>query len=133
MMEELNMKRHKMFNKFCNKSLKKDLPIRGKRLSQFANGWQISRMMVRTFCSVVFLFFVGIFGGIHPAVAQDATPTPPWVRKLFVNGVYWLFGIIPPEGGAKVDIVGDFETTDYGFHRGDKWQKRGLRIDSYDY
>ena len=55
------------------------------------------------------------------------------VRRLIVNGVYWLLGAKPPETGTQVDIVGNFKATDYGFHRGDAWERRKLAINSFKY
>ncbi|MEM7600299.1 MAG: hypothetical protein AAF357_02665 [Verrucomicrobiota bacterium] len=55
------------------------------------------------------------------------------VRRLIVNGVYWLFGITPPHNGCEVSLVGDFETTDFEFRRGGAWQERGLQIASFSY
>jgi len=40
------------------------------------------------------------------------------LRRLLVNAVYWCLGMEDqiPEGGTKVDIVGDYEPTPYGFN-----------------
>ncbi len=53
------------------------------------------------------------------------------VRRLIVNGVYYLIGINPKQGGTQVDLIGDYETTDFEFRRGAYWQQRGLRVDSF--
>ncbi|CAN5706974.1 ThuA domain-containing protein [soil metagenome] len=39
------------------------------------------------------------------------------VRRMIVNAVYWCVGLEDeiPEEGTKVDLVGDFEPTPYGF------------------
>jgi len=50
-------------------------------------------------------------------------------RRMIVNAAYWCLGMedmIPTEG-AKVDIVGDFKPTAYGFFRGDHFIKKGLK------
>jgi len=36
-------------------------------------------------------------------------------RRLFANAVYWLLGMDVPDAGANVDLVGDYDPTDYGF------------------
>lgn len=38
-------------------------------------------------------------------------------RRLIVNGVYWALGMEDqiPEGGTKVDLVGEFKPTPFGF------------------
>jgi len=48
-------------------------------------------------------------------------------RRMVVNAVYHLTGLEVPEGGTKVDIVGEFEPTAYGFGT---FQK-GLKPDDF--
>jgi|GEM_PF-437302 len=69
----------------------------------------------------------------HSTIAASQDFESEGVRRLIVNGVYWLFGIIPPEDGAVVDLVGAFETSAFEFRRGDKWQQRGLKISSFEH
>ncbi|MCF7849385.1 MAG: hypothetical protein K9M45_11090, partial [Kiritimatiellales bacterium] len=50
------------------------------------------------------------------------------VRRLLVNAVYYLPGLkdrIPD--CAKVDLVGKFDGTMYGFMKGDFWKNRNLK------
>ena len=55
-------------------------------------------------------------------------------RRMLVNATYWALGMaddIPAEGTA-VDIVGTFEPTPYGFHRGSHWPDKGLKPSDFD-
>jgi type 1 glutamine amidotransferase len=50
-------------------------------------------------------------------------------RRMFVNAVYWALGMedkIPAEG-AKVDIVGEFSPTPFGFGK----HKRGVKPEQH--
>jgi hypothetical protein len=52
-------------------------------------------------------------------------------RRLLVNGAYWAVGLedkIPKEG-TRVDIVGEFEPTQYGFRKDDYWANRKMTVD----
>ena len=52
-------------------------------------------------------------------------------RRMLVNGVYWSVGLedkIPKEG-TRVDLVGEFEPTQFGFRKDDYWAKRKLTPD----
>ena len=42
-------------------------------------------------------------------------------RRMIVNGVYWCLSMAIPSGGAKVDIVGSFKPTMYGFQKDEYW------------
>jgi hypothetical protein len=51
------------------------------------------------------------------------------VRRMLVNGVYWTLGMedkIPAEG-TKVDLVGEFNPTPYGFGG----HKKGMKPADY--
>jgi hypothetical protein len=51
-------------------------------------------------------------------------------RRLLVNAVYWATGLekeIPPNG-AKVQLVGEYRPTGYGFRKGNYWLHRGLQV-----
>ena len=48
-------------------------------------------------------------------------------RRMLVNATYWLLGLEVPAAGTKVDLVGDYKPSGFGFKRGDYWKKRGLR------
>ncbi|MBK8091105.1 MAG: ThuA domain-containing protein [Verrucomicrobiaceae bacterium] len=52
--------------------------------------------------------------------------TDEGLRRLVVNGIYWGLGLEVPEK-AKVDIVGAYEPTMYGF----KGNKQGLKPDDF--
>ena len=51
------------------------------------------------------------------------------LRKLVVNGVYWAFDLanLIPENGTKVDLVGDYKPSQYGFATDEYWKKRNLK------
>jgi type 1 glutamine amidotransferase len=51
------------------------------------------------------------------------------LRKLIVNGVYWAFRLEAkiPQQGAKVEFVGKFSPSQYGFTENEYWVKRNLR------
>jgi len=49
----------------------------------------------------------------------------PGSRRMFVNAVYWALGMEDkiPAGGAKADLVGDYNPTPFGFGKGVKGKK----------
>ncbi len=51
------------------------------------------------------------------------------VRRLFVNGVYYLLDLDIPSK-ATVDIVGTYEPSAFAFHSDEYWEEKGLRIHS---
>jgi len=54
-------------------------------------------------------------------------------RRLLVNAAYWGVGLedqIPKEG-TRVDIVGKFEPTQFGFHKDDYWANRKMSLDEF--
>lgn len=55
------------------------------------------------------------------------------VRRLIVNGAFWLLAAKPPESGCDVELVGDFKPSPYGFHRSDGWEKKKLAIKSFQH
>ncbi len=54
--------------------------------------------------------------------------TSAGTRRLLVNAVYWALGMSDDldKSGAKVDLVGAFEPTAYGFHDDAYWKERSL-------
>ena len=53
--------------------------------------------------------------------------TAPGTRRMLVNGAYWLLDLEIPKGGTKVDLVGEFNPSQYGFKRGDYWSAQNKR------
>lgn len=51
------------------------------------------------------------------------------VRRLLVNGVFWAMGSPVPES-AKVDLVGDYQPSAYGFKDDSYWVDKHLTIES---
>ncbi|MBI1375130.1 MAG: hypothetical protein GC159_20620 [Phycisphaera sp.] len=51
------------------------------------------------------------------------------VRRMIVNAVYYLLGMTDkiPADGTKVDLVGEYHPSQYGFHKGDYWKDKGLK------
>ncbi|MBO0323678.1 ThuA domain-containing protein [Muricauda sp. CAU 1633] len=49
------------------------------------------------------------------------------VRRLFVNSVYYMLGKEPPQN-ADVDIVGEYNPTQYGFHDDAYWETKNLLV-----
>lgn len=67
----------------------------------------------RAFCSTI---------GAATDLANEAT------RRLLVNAAYWCAGLedkIPPEG-TRVDLVGEYHPTKFGFHDDNYWTNRKL-------
>ena len=55
------------------------------------------------------------------------------VRRLLVNAAYWGVGLedkIPNEG-TRVDLVGKYEPTQFGFQKDEYWANRKLTPDSF--
>jgi len=55
-------------------------------------------------------------------------------RRMLVNAAYWCLGMgeeIPAEG-TKVDIVGEFNPSPYGFHSKDHFPKKGMRPSDFE-
>lgn len=52
-------------------------------------------------------------------------------RRMIVNGVYWCLGLPVPEGGSKVDIVGSFDPSAYGFNEKGYWEAQNVSVQSF--
>jgi hypothetical protein len=52
-------------------------------------------------------------------------------RRLLVNGAYWCVGLEDkiPTGGTNVELVGEFEPTQFGFRKDDYWVNRKMTVD----
>ena len=52
-------------------------------------------------------------------------------RRLIVNGVYWATGLAAaiPEEGTNVDLVGEYNPTQFGFHDNKSWRDRKMTVD----
>jgi len=50
-------------------------------------------------------------------------------RRMLVNAAYWCLGMEGqiPQSGCRVDLVGTYRPTAYGFHDRDYWSAKGLR------
>ena len=54
-------------------------------------------------------------------------------RRLIVNGAYWAVGLedhIPAEG-TKVDVVGEFNASQYGFKTNRYWREMKMTVDQH--
>lgn len=54
-------------------------------------------------------------------------------RRLLVNAVYWCLGMgdAIPAGGTKVDVVGNYEPTQYAFRDDAYWRDRAMTLDEH--
>ncbi len=52
-------------------------------------------------------------------------------RRLLVNAAYWCVGIEDqiPKGGTRVNLVGKFEPTQFGFRNDEYWANRKMSPD----
>jgi hypothetical protein len=55
------------------------------------------------------------------------------VRRLLANAVYWCLDLDNqiPEGGANVDLVGEYAPTQFEFRDDAYWQERKLTVEEY--
>lgn len=54
-------------------------------------------------------------------------------RRMLVNGIFWAVGLPVPKNGTKVDTVGEYQPSMFGFHREDGyWQKLRLEVSDFD-
>lgn len=67
----------------------------------------------RAFCSTI---------GAATDLVSDAT------RRLLVNAAYWCTGLEDkiPADGTRVDLVGQYHPTQFGFHKDDYWADRKM-------
>ena len=51
------------------------------------------------------------------------------LRRLIVNGIYWALKMEKriPKNGTKVDLVGEYKPSQYGFSTMEYWTKKNLR------
>jgi hypothetical protein len=49
------------------------------------------------------------------------------VRRLLVNGIFWAMDTAVPES-AKVELVGDFKPSTYGFQKDEYWLDKHFKI-----
>ena len=52
-------------------------------------------------------------------------------RRLLVNGVFWAMDMTVPEK-ADVDLVGDFEPSQFGFKDKTYWEEKGVKVEQFD-
>jgi hypothetical protein len=52
--------------------------------------------------------------------------------RMIVNGIYWSLGIPVPAAGTKVDIVGDFQPTMYGFLKDPYWDENVVHVSDFE-
>ena len=53
-------------------------------------------------------------------------------RRMIVNGVYWCLEIPIPESGTKVDLIGDYKPSMFGFESDEYWAQKGLRVSDFE-
>ena len=53
------------------------------------------------------------------------------LRRLVVNGVYFSLGLEVPKKGTKVDLVGEYKTTQFGFWGKEFWDKKKFKVSDY--
>lgn len=51
------------------------------------------------------------------------------LRRLVVNGVYFTLGLEIPQEGSKVDLVGNYKTTKFGFWGKKFWDDKKLKVE----
>ncbi len=66
-------------------------------------------------------------------IGASSDMTNEAVRRLLVNAAYWCLdlGDALPESGAKVDIVGTFEPTQFEFRSDDYWRDRNMQVSEH--
>ncbi len=52
-------------------------------------------------------------------------------RRMIVNGIFWSLGIPVADGGSKVDIVGDYDPSMYGFQKKGYWDENKMSVESF--
>ncbi|MCZ6674254.1 MAG: ThuA domain-containing protein [Verrucomicrobia bacterium] len=52
--------------------------------------------------------------------------------RMIVNGIYWSLGIPVPAEGTKVDIVGSFEPSMYGFLNDPYWDENVVYVEDFE-
>lgn len=52
-------------------------------------------------------------------------------RRMVVNAALYLTTGKVPEKGAKVDIVGEYKPSKYGFHRGDYFKQKNMKVKDF--
>jgi len=52
------------------------------------------------------------------------------VRRLFVNSTYYLLGLEIP-GKAKVDLIGNYEPSQYNFHSDEYWENKEMKVSDH--
>ena len=52
-------------------------------------------------------------------------------RRMIVNAAFWCLGIAVPAEGTKVNLVGSFEPTMFGFVEDSHWDEQSIAIEDY--
>ncbi len=62
-------------------------------------------------------------------IGSSSDLTNEGVRRLLVNACYYLMDLTVPES-ASVDIVGDYQPSQYQFHDDEYWHNKGLTVEA---
>lgn len=63
----------------------------------------------------------------HTSMGSSTDLENEGLRRLVVNAVYYLLDRRIPNRGTKVDFVGDYKTSAYGFMGKEYWDNRGVK------
>jgi type 1 glutamine amidotransferase len=53
-------------------------------------------------------------------------------RRMIVNGIFWCLDLPIPDQGTKVDLVGSFNPTMFGFLRDPYWDENVVRVEDFE-
>ncbi|MCM8535470.1 MAG: hypothetical protein NE334_06000 [Lentisphaeraceae bacterium] len=65
----------------------------------------------------------------HTSMGSSTDLENAALRRLVVNGVYHTLGLTVPTEGAKVDYVGEYKTTQFGFWGKKFWDDLKLKVE----
>lgn len=72
-------------------------------------------------------------GGIafHTSMGSSTDLENAALRRLVVNGVYYVLNLKVPEKGTNVDLVGEYKTTQFGFWGKAFWDEKKYKVEDF--
>lgn len=67
----------------------------------------------------------------HTSMGSSVDLENSALRRLVVNGIYFTLGLEIPQEGTKVDLVGEYKTTQFGFWGKEFWDKKKFTVDDF--
>ena len=65
----------------------------------------------------------------HTSMGSSTDLESAALRRLVINGIYYVLNMPVPEKGANVNLVGEYKTSQFGFWGKKFWDQKKLRVE----